>query len=145
MQFEGYFDESGDLESEPRIFCISGYFFTKPNAEEMDRRWAKALSDYKLPCVHGRRVFKHLSKEDRDRLQRQLIRLIKHYAGPGFSYVFYANRFTPSEQAPDPYTLGVSSAVIEFQKFVEFNNIDSNSISYFFETVTKTKVELTTV
>lgn len=74
MQFEGYFDESGDLESEPRIFCISGYFFTKPNAAEMDRRWAKALWDYKLPyfhtvdCVHGRGVFKHLSKEDRDRL-----------------------------------------------------------------------------
>lgn len=53
--------------------------------------------------------------------------------------MFYANRFTPSEQALDPYTLGVSSAVIEFQKFVEFNNIDSNSISYFFETGHKNK------
>ena len=145
MQFEGYFDESGDLESQPRIFCISGYYFTKPNAAEMKLRWEKALSDYKLPyfhmvdCAHGKGVFKPLSKDDRDRLQRQLIRLIKHYAGPGFSYVFYANRFTPSVQSPDPYTLGVSSAVTEFESFIERNNIDSNSIAYFFESGHKNK------
>src|SRR4051812_16718124 len=68
---EGYFDESGDIEKDERIFCISGYYIESSRAKELDTSWQCLLDRYNLPyfhmvdCAHGNEPFDKLSKDER--------------------------------------------------------------------------------
>jgi hypothetical protein len=63
LMVEGYFDESGDLDDAPGIFCVSGYFVETEAAKRMDAEWCEVLEKYQLgffhmvDCAHGNEGF----------------------------------------------------------------------------------------
>src|SRR5947209_6461947 len=70
---EGYFDESGDLDDAPGVFCISGYFIQPEAARAMHADWLVMLEKYQLDFFHmvdcapdpGNEGFAHLTKKER--------------------------------------------------------------------------------
>lgn len=60
---EGYFDESGDFDEEPKVFCISGYYLVSEAAKEMHEKWGEVLARHNIPyfhmvdCAHGNDAF----------------------------------------------------------------------------------------
>jgi hypothetical protein len=107
--YEGYFDESGSLNEEPRIFCIAGYFINSDSARVMDSAWRAVLAQYELPyfhmvdCAHDAGRFKRLSMDDRVAIQTQLISLIKQHTLAGFAVLVKVESFEPSLEIPDAY------------------------------------------
>lgn len=55
---EGYFDESGDLDSDPGVFCVSGYFIKPEAARLMDGEWGAILVDHQIPYFHMLRAWR---------------------------------------------------------------------------------------
>jgi hypothetical protein len=143
MMYEGYFDESGDIETEG-VFCISGYYLTSQQAIEMDRRWAEVLTDYDLPyfhmvdCAHGAPPFRHLSKDTRIIVVKRLIKIIKENTLRGFSNAFYAGRMSKSIGG-DVYSDAVSTCVTALDTFIRLSGMDSKKTAYFFEAGHKNK------
>ncbi len=139
VAYEGYFDESGDFDVGPKIFCVAGYFFTSDAAKTMDVDWRKVLSDHSLPyfhmvdCAHGVGVFKEKSKDERIEIAKKLIDLIKRGVLAGFSVLTKAEYFSASDDEPDEYSSCVSTCVTALRSFLEIHRL-SGDIAYFFET-----------
>lgn len=139
MMFEGYFDESGDFDDHPGIFCVAGYFITADDAKIMDEKWGAALNKYGVPyfhmvdCAHGNPPFKDVSIDDRIELVKELIALIKQYTQSGFALLAEAASYDPPpNDAPNIYTYCADGCVSALRMFLEQNRIES-SVAYIFE------------
>lgn len=105
LVMESYFDESGDLEVAPGVFCISGYFVTPHHAKLMDAAWEKVLKDHNLPyfhmvdCAHEPPAgpFAGMPKEERIEIVKNLIALIKEHTAEGFSIFARSDEYTGPE------------------------------------------------
>ena len=142
--YEGYFDESGDFEKDPKVFCVAGYFIASEEAKAMDERWGDVLREHNLPyfhmvdCAHGVGVFTGREKSERIEVETKLIHLIKTHTLSGFSVLAKGDLFEISEKHPDVYSSCVSTCVTALQSFLEINRIRGN-IAYFFEAGHKNK------
>jgi hypothetical protein len=140
----GYFDESGDLDMPPGIFCVSGYFVAVEAAKLMDTEWGKVLEKHKLPyfhmvdCAHGTGVFKDLPKEERVEVVKELIALIKLFTLEGFSIFATASAFHAIDDAQDIYSYCASSCASALQMFLKMGRVQGD-IAYFFEQGHKSK------
>ncbi|XUM20240.1 DUF3800 domain-containing protein [Bradyrhizobium oligotrophicum S58] len=141
---EGYFDESGDFDMPPNIFCLSGYFIDSEAAVEMDVQWGEVLTAHSIPyfhmvdCAHGAGVFAKMSRDERAQIARKLIDLIKKYVLEGVSVVVKKGSFELSETNPDPYTSLVETCVYMLKSFLQGNQIKGD-LAYFFEAGHKNK------
>lgn len=138
LMIEGYFDESGDLDTAPGIFCLSGYFIETEAAKAMHTEWVAVLEKYKLgyfhmvDCAHGNDGFEHLDKTERVAVVTELIALIKKYTIEGFSIFAKADGYQKPDNAPDVYSDCASGCVVALQVFLKMNRTEAK-ISYFFE------------
>ena len=138
LMIEGYFDESGDLDTPPGIFCLAGYFIETEAAQLMHAEWVDVLHQYQLgyfhmvDCAHGTDGFEHLNKNERIAVETQLIGLIKKYTIEGFSIFAQADGYLKSDDAPDPYSECASGCVEALRIFLKMGRVDGK-ISYFFE------------
>jgi len=144
VTFQGYFDESGDFEQEPKVFCISGYFLTSHAATVMDAEWGRVLDKHGIPyfhmvdCAHGSGHFSRKSKEERTEIVMQLIDLIKAHTLEGFSTIVRGEDFQPSAQRPDVYSSCVASCVMALQVYMKIGRTQGE-VAYFFEAGHKNK------
>ncbi|MGY4155651.1 hypothetical protein ACVINW_001493 [Bradyrhizobium sp. USDA 4461] len=135
---KGYFDESGDFDTPPGIFCISGYFIGIEAAEAMDREWKDVLDEYKIPffhmvdCAHGNEFYADMSVDDRIDLVKRLIALIKTYTIEGFSIIAKSDTYHPLRDAPDVYSDCAHACALAVQNFLHVNRAEGN-IAYVFE------------
>ncbi len=138
LMVEGYFDESGDLDEVPGIFCISGYFIQTEAAKLMDVDWLAVLDKYQLAffhmvdCAHGNEGFKHLNKTERAAIVAELIGLIKKYTLQGFSIFAKAGSYETKTNAPDVYSECVSGCVHAVRNFLRMYRVEGD-VAYFFE------------
>jgi hypothetical protein len=108
--YEGYFDESGDLEDTDKIFCIAGYYVEADNAKRMDAEWLNVLSEHGLPyfhmvdCAHGNEAFERIARSDRSEIVIRLIKIIKEYTSHGFAVIANGDHFATKEGQPDVYS-----------------------------------------
>lgn len=136
---EGYFDESGDFDDAPGVFCISGYYISSDAAKEMDKKWAEVLETHNIPyfhmvdCAHGNETCEGKEVKERIEIVKKFIDLIKKYTITGFSAVCREQDFQVSEKHPDVYSACVALAVRGMRAFLEINRMN-HDISYFFET-----------
>lgn len=142
---EGYFDESGDLEAQPGVFCVAGYFIATDAAIAMDREWGEVLDAYNLPffhmvdCAHGNENFANLTLAERIELVSKLIALIKKYTAEGIAFITRASSYDPPESAaPDPYSYCAAGCADSLKMFLHMNRIDAD-IAFFFEEGHKNK------
>jgi hypothetical protein len=141
---EGYFDESGDLDDPPGIFCVAGYFISTEASGLMDAEWRCVLEEYKLPyfhmvdCAHGSPPFSHLNPTERTEVVKRLIALVKAYTAEGFSVFARADAYEKSEDHPNVYSECASACVSALRRMLEERGIDG-SIAYFFEQGHKNK------
>lgn len=145
VMFEGYFDESGDFEAVPKVFCISGYFMRQEDAKALDSAWQQVLDEYELPyfhmvdCAHGNPPFEKLKEEGRCvEAEKRFIDLIKKYTLEGFSVVANGDHFDPTPEDPDIYSTCVSACLSALDVFLKSHRIDGQ-IAYFFESGHKNK------
>ena len=144
VMLEGYFDESGDFDESPKVFCLSGYFLTADAAQAMDTAWGEVLDRYGLPffhmvdCAHGRPPFAHLTRQQQIDVEKELIGLIKAHTLEGFSIVANGDFFEPTQQDPDLYSSCVSGCVLALNQFLTQHRLDGG-LAYFFETGHKNK------
>jgi hypothetical protein len=133
--YEGYFDESGDFEEEPKIFCVSGYYLESEQAKAMTAEWKQLLETHGIPyfhmvdCAHGNPPFKGKNCVE---IATQCIALIKKYTLYGFSVVSKAEYFTASDRRPDEYAMCVDACIGALRGFLDTNRLDGE-IAYFFE------------
>lgn len=139
FSIEGYFDESGDLNTDPSIFGVAGYFISSDAAEQMDQNWEIVLKKYNVPyfhmvdCASGNGVFKHLPDMDRAEMVKELISLIKKYTAEGFAFLAKADSYEPpNNEQLDPYSYCAAGCAKALGTFLQMNRLDAN-ISYFFE------------
>jgi hypothetical protein len=80
VSFQGYFDESGDFDEDPGIFCVSGYFFTEEAALDIEEKWREVLAEHNIPyfhmveCAHGTGIFAYKEKKENAEIQTKLTR-----------------------------------------------------------------------
>lgn len=137
---EGYFDESGDLETAPGIFCISGYFIAEDAARAMHREWSAVLEAHSIPYFHmvdcaptpPSGVFAGKDVAERSEIVRKFIEIIKKYTLEGFSIFAQADTYEGPKDAPDVYSQCAASCVHALQLFLRHQRLDGK-IAYFFE------------
>lgn len=138
LMYVGYFDESGDLTTEPGVFCISGYFLSADNAKLMNEKWSRVLQRYNIryfhmvECAHGNGIFKDVPEPDRIEVVRQLIAIIKEHTYSGFSVIVEADHFEKSDKYPDAYSACASVCVTGLKSFLSTRRL-TGDIAYFFE------------
>ncbi len=136
---EGYFDESGGFDQEPKVFCIAGYFLYSEQAKEMDAAWGGVLKEHAIPyfhmvdCAHGNGVFAEKSKNERSEIVKKLIELIKAYTVEGFAAIVREETFVISEKHPDLYSACAQLCIGALQAYLEISRREGE-IAYFFET-----------
>lgn len=142
---EGYFDESGDLEVEPGVFCVAGYFIATEAAKLMDQEWGAVLYKHEIPyfhmvdCAHGNEIFADMSVEERIEIVKKLIALIKKYTAEGVAFLAKADFYDPpTNDAPDPYSYCASGCADALKMFLRMNRIEGD-IAFFFEQGHKSK------
>ena len=142
---EGYFDESGDPDVEPGIFCLAGYFISADAAKVMDEEWGRVLAEHNIPyfhmvdCAHGNGIFADMPLEERVEVVKQLIVLIKKYTEEGVGFLSKADSYDPPKNdAPNQYTYLASMCVDAIKMYLKMNRIEAG-ISYFFEDGHKSK------
>jgi hypothetical protein len=135
----GYFDESGDLERAPGVFCVSGYFLTADAAAAMSDAWTAVLEKHSIPafhmvdCAHGTGAFATKTKDERIEIEKTLINLIKTYTLQGVSFLAHTLTFEPPEaDDQDVYSHCAESVVGALRMFLQTNRIDGD-IACFFE------------
>lgn len=135
---EAYFDESGDLEEEPGIFCVSGYFVGSQVAKQMQTDWVDTLQQRQLAyfhmvdCAHGNGIFEPLSKPERIELVTELIAIIKKYTAEGFSIFASVDSYKTLTDAPDVYSDCAAGCIHAVQTFLRMQRMQGK-VSYFFE------------
>ena len=140
VMVEGYFDESGDFDEDPKVFCIAGYFIGEQQAREMDAAWGAVLEEHDLPyfhmvdCAHGNGIFKGRKKEECIAVETKLIGLIKKHTYWGFAALTKAEHFKESEKNPDMYSASVDLCITGLYSVLELHNSHHDGIAYFFET-----------
>jgi hypothetical protein len=142
---EGYFDESGDLETDPGVFCVAGYFIPAESARQMERAWMSVLREHFLPyfhmvdCAHGNGVFDGMPVDERSQIVIDLIALIKRYTVEGVVMLAKADTFAPPKNdAPDPYSYLASACADALKMFLKMNRVEAD-VAYFFEQGHKNK------
>lgn len=89
-QAYAYFDESGTDEKSPDL-VVAGYIFLSENVAPFEAEWKEMLEKFGLPffhaveCMHGKGVFKHLTREERTAAQIEAIEIIKRYGAKGIA------------------------------------------------------------
>jgi len=145
-KFEGYFDESGDLEVEPGVFCVAGYFIYSEAAKLMKEEWNAVLGEHGIPyfhmveCAHGNKCFVGMPVEERITIVKKLIALIKKYTIEGISFLIRAETYSPpsKKRAPDPYSQCASGCAEALIQFLMMSRIEAE-IAYYFEDGHKNK------
>lgn len=136
--YEGYFDESGSFDEDPKVFCISGYFVSSEQARVMDDEWGRVLRDHDISyfhmvdCAHGTGIFAGIPRDKRIEIVRSLIELIKNHTVAGFSVLAREDVFEASAKHPDPYSVAVRASVATLQTFMQINRIGGD-IRFVFE------------
>lgn len=80
-----YFDESG-THRDSAAFVVAGLIAPQDQWARLSKEWKRELSKYGLAhfhavdCVHGRKLFQGMSKEERDKLLERLARITAHRA-----------------------------------------------------------------
>ena len=142
--FEGYFDESGNLDQPPGVFCVAGYFLSSDAAIRMDEAWGRVLDDHQIPyfhmveCAHGTGVFADKSKEERIDIETELIQLIKEHTLEGFAALASRDHFNPSDDESDVYTHCAHMGMGALRFFLKTLRIETD-IACFFESGHKSK------
>lgn len=135
---EGYFDESGDFDEEPKVFCISGYYLVSEAAKEMHEKWGEVLARHNIPyfhmvdCAHGTDAFAGMEKDERTEIVKEFIDLIKKYTLAGVSVIVREEDFEASDKHPDAYSSCVAHCVTALQVFLHVSRIEGD-MAYFFE------------
>ncbi len=141
MMLEGYYDESGDLEVAPGVFCVSGYLIESEAAKEMDRLWRGVLAEHNIPyfhmvdCAHEPPggPFVGMEKAERSLIVRKLIELIKAHTLEGISVVARASTYKgPRMDEPDAYSQFASSCAQGVQLYKAMHGV-AGGVAYFFE------------
>jgi hypothetical protein len=144
---EGYFDESGDLDTDDKIFSVSGYFLSSEAAKVMDEKWRAVLVEHEIPyfhmvdCAHEPPggVFVGKSKEERSLIVKKLIALIKGHTLEGISILARAFSYHgPLKDEPNLYSQCAAACAQAMQQFIYTHRIEG-SIAYFFESGHKHK------
>jgi len=136
---EAYFDESGDFEEDPKVFCLAGYYISTDRAIEMDKEWNSVLKCHNIPyfhmvdCAHGNYPFDKMDKASRVEILKKLIAIIKEYTIEGLAILGKDEYFDESEKNKDIYSTCVDMSVTAIERFLDINRI-KGPIAYFFET-----------
>lgn len=144
--FEGYFDESGDMEVPPGIFCVSGYFLSSEAAIAMDREWEAVLNAHSIPyfhmveCAHEppAGVFVGKGKEERSEIVRKFIEIIKRHTVAGVSVFTHGEHFQVSDEHPNAYTECAEACINAIRTFMELSRMGGD-IACFFESGHRSK------
>jgi hypothetical protein len=132
---QGYFDESGGFDQEPKIFGLSGYLIDSEAAVVMDAEWGRVLNEYDIPyfhmvdCAHGAGIFSGMTKATRSQIVEKFIGLIKKNTLQGFSALVNGNVF---ESSVDAYSECASMAVSALEVFLDASRA-KDDIAYIFE------------
>lgn len=138
---EGYFDESGDLNRPPGVFCVSGYLIDSEAAKEMDRLWRAVLAEHRIDyfhmvdCAHEppRGPFAGMGKDERSLIARKLIDLIKAHTLRGLSVVARASTYQgPRRGEADVYTQMAAACAFSLQVENALRGREEG-LAYFFE------------
>jgi hypothetical protein len=93
-----YFDESGTHDGSGRM-CIAGYLFTPHQAKQFSKAWGATLraagvdSFGASDCANGGKQFRGMPVQERDRLARTLIALIREHMTFGVAVVFASDTY----------------------------------------------------
>jgi len=135
----GYFDESGDLETAPGVFCVSGYFIADDAAAAMSEAWRAVLEKHSIPafhmvdCAHGTGAFATKTKDERIEIEKTFIDLIKTHTLQGVSFLAHTATFAPPESDDqDVYSHCAENVVVALGLFLRTNRIEGD-IACFFE------------
>lgn len=131
LSVQAYFDESGTGHDE---LTVAGYLFEADRIEQFCEEWEGLLAPYQLPyfhmvdCAHGAPPFKHMNRDDRNRLQTALMKLIKRFSVNGI----VCNVHNSRDNAGQRYLNAVKAAarlIIEWADRTAY----SGRIAYFLE------------
>jgi hypothetical protein len=139
---EAYFDESGTHDGSP-ISCVSGYLFNPRNARKLCKEWKAALPRgiecfHMTDCATGGGKFRHLSKDERAALVRNLIAILNRRYTFGLTISFSDEEFrreAPSgwfERWGHPYTICIRKALYYFEQWCDQHSY-YGPIAYVFE------------
>jgi len=144
---EGYFDESGDLDDPPHLFCVAGYFVAPAAVREMDKKWRAVLADHGIPyfrsveCMHEPPAgpFAGKSKDERILIVKKLIQIIKDYTVEGISILARASTYQgPRKDEPNLYSQCAAACAQMMRQFIYLHRVEGG-IAYFFESGHKNK------
>lgn len=139
MQFEAYFDESGDDGHFP-IMAVGGYLVEQRKARLMEAAWKLVLDEHGIPyfhmvdCAHEPPggVCEGMGKKDRIQLQTKLISLIIKYVEFGIVCACPTKNY---DWNVDPYSHCVSNVALGLHSVLTYKGItpDRYSLSLFYE------------
>ena len=98
-----YIDESGTDKQNP-VVSTAGYIFSAAKATKFTRKWNKVLAkaglDYfhTVDCLQGVGPYKRMTRDERDKLARSLIKLIRECAMRGVAVCLSEEEY--NEKAP---------------------------------------------
>lgn len=138
---ECYFDESGSHEGSP-VLCVAGYLFDKEQCKILDLKWKEVLDRYQLPyfrmsaCAHLQKPFDHLSRQQSDDVEREMIQLINEYALLGVAIAVnehdYSVLFEGKNPAGSAYSFCCVQVLAGINAWIMRNQF-RGEIAYFFE------------
>lgn len=129
------------------MLALAGYVFEKSSCLQFDLEVKTLLDRYGLPyfhmveCAHNSDKFKHLSKDDCDKIARQMIALIRQYTLCGTAFainqgdyrdLFPEGSFLGDEPLSDAYTYGCHTCLAVIQNWLDKIGFDGE-VGYFFE------------
>ena len=143
---EGYFDESGDVEIAPHVFCIAGYVLETHAAIAMDKEWRRVLRWHNLPyfhmvdCAPGNGVFQGRDVKERIKIEKRLIRLIKDFTIAGVATTLHYEHPPSKEYGSDhAYLACADMAVTDVKLMVDYVNNARMEFACFFESGHKSR------
>ena len=127
-----YCDESADSRP-PRVFSVSGYLGRAPDWFDLGRRWGIALREEGLEktgfhmahCEAGLAAPYHVSREERDRLQRRFIGIINDTPLWGYAVAIELDAYQEIVGRTDykkPYYIAFQYAVERMALVLEENH-----------------------
>lgn len=138
---EVYVDESGSHDGSP-VLCVAGYLFKRSKAVELSEAWQRVLDRYEVPYARmselapGRPPFDRLSLEQRIKMEKALIKIIRQTMTYGFSITVPEDQY--NQIIPYDHRLGGAYSFCLRQCLIAVNSWATRTafdgqIAYFFE------------
>jgi hypothetical protein len=140
---QAYFDESGTHDGSGRM-CIAGYLFAPAQAKKFSKEWGAVLAAAGLDsfsasdCANGGKAFRGMPADERDRLARKLIALIRERMTFGVAVVFAADTYEAEATREwvkyygHPYTTCLQFCLAEVNRWAKRTGF-LGEVAYFFE------------